>query len=290
MGTVTPAGDSSVVAGTPFTATATANDGYVFVAWLSGNDTVSTIAAYTFTVNADTAIVAHFATAPVTTYTITLTSANTTMGTVSNSGTVAEGESFTATATANSGYHFVAWLEGTDTASTDASYTFTVNANRTLVAHFAANAVYYTVAVETNDATMGTVTGGGQYEEGTTAIVVATENEGYEFVEWRNGTQVVSTSKRYEFTVNANVTLTAVFRAKTGIDDIDMNNVTIYSTDSKIIVRGAENNSIYIYDVNGREVTREANATENVEFRMSSTGVYLVKVGNAPAKRVLVVR
>ena len=69
-----------------------------------------------------------------------------------------------------------------------------------------------------------------------------------------------------------------------------MNNVTIYSTDSKIIVRGAENNSIYIYDVNGREVTREANATENVEFRMSSTGVYLVKVGNAPAKRVLVVR
>ena len=165
-----------------------------------------------------------------------------------------------------------------------------MNANRTLVAHFAANAVYYTVAVETNDATMGTVTGGGQFEEGTVAVVIATENEGYEFVEWRNGTQVVSTSKRYEFTVNANVTLTAVFRAKTGIDDIDMNNVTIYSTDSKIIVRGAENNSIYIYDVNGREVTREANATENVEFRMSSTGVYLVKVGNAPAKRVLVVR
>ena len=290
MGTVTPAGDSSVVAGTQFTATATANDGYVFVAWLSCNDTVSTTAAYTFTVNANTAIVAHFTTAPVTTYTITLTSANTTMGTVSNSGTVAEGESFTATATANSGYHFVAWLEGTDTVSTDASYTFTVNANRTLVAHFAANAVYYTVAVETNDATMGTVTGGGQFEEGTVAVVIATENAGYEFVEWRNGTQVVSTSKRYEFTVNANVTLTAVFRAKTGIDDIDMNNVTIYSTDSKIIVRGAENNSIYIYDVNGREVTREANATENVEFRMSSTGVYLVKVGNAPAKRVLVVR
>ena len=89
---------------------------------------------------------------------------------------------------------------------------------------------------------------------------------------------------------NANVTITAVFEQVTGIDDVDMNNVTIYSTDSKIIVRGAESQSIYVFDVNGRVITSEANAAETCEFRMSNTGVYLVKVGNAPAKRVLVVR
>lgn len=47
---------------------------------------------------------------------------------------------------------------------------------------------------------------------------------------------------------------------------------------------------IYVYDVNGRVVRTQANATETVEFTMNNTGVYLVKVGNAPAKRVVVVR
>ena len=106
-----------------------------------------------------------------------------------------------------------------------------------------------------------------------------------------NGDQVVGTSDTiFAFTVNANITITAVFEQVTGIEDVDMSNVTIYSTESKIVVRGAENQSIYVFDVNGRVVTSEVNAAETCEFRMATTGVYLVKVGNAPAKRVLVVR
>ena len=37
--------------------------------------------------------------------------------------------------------------------------------------------------------------------------------------------------------------------------------------------------------VNGRMLDRRQNAADEVEFRMANTGVYLVKVGNAPAKR-----
>ena len=48
--------------------------------------------------------------------------------------------------------------------------------------------------------------------------------------------------------------------------------------------------NVYIYDVNGRIVRSEANVSDNVEFTMANTGVYLVKVGNAPAKRVVVMR
>ena len=48
--------------------------------------------------------------------------------------------------------------------------------------------------------------------------------------------------------------------------------------------------NIYIYDLNGRTVATKANANETMEFTMANSGVYMVKVGNAPAKRVLVIR
>ena len=87
----------------------------------------------------------------------------------------------------------------------------------------------------------------------------------------------------------AAITITAMFRQHQGIDDVtaDMN---IFSTGNRIVVRGAEGEDIYIYDLNGRTVATKANAGETMEFTMESSGVYMVKVGNAPAKRVLVVR
>ena len=42
--------------------------------------------------------------------------------------------------------------------------------------------------------------------------------------------------------------------------------------------------------MNGRMLSRKASATEHVEFRVDNSGVYLVKVANAAAKRVVVVR
>lgn len=290
MGTVAPAGDSIVNHGTSFTATATANNGYHFVAWISGTDTVSTVASYTFTVNANTAIVAHFAR---TYYSVTVMSASATMGTVSGSDShVGAGDSVTATATAANGYRFTGWMSNNNIVSTENPYTFEVTSDITLVAQFVA---VYTVTAQANDNTMGTVTPTtATYDEGEEATVTATANEGYHFVAWVNANNTNDTINRnaqYTFTVSANVDLIAVFKANNnGIDDVDMDNVTIYSTDSKIIVRGAENRSVYVFDVNGRQVVRETNATETVEFRMATTGVYLVKVGNAPAKRVVVIR
>ena len=264
--------------------TAVANEGFHFVSWSNGatNDTISVVIA------GDTTLTATFEADPVTTATITLVSADPTMGTVSNnSGEYELGTSFTAVATPNSGYLFVAWMNGDDTASTQASYTFEVTEDVTLTAVFEAAPVHYTVTIVIEG--QGTVTGDGQYLAGQIATLTATPAEGYRFVEWRNGTQVLSTDNPFSYTVNANVTITAVF-AQDGIDDVDMSDVTIYSTDSKIVVRGAENQSVYVFDVNGRVITSEVSAAETCEFRMASTGVYLVKVGNAPAKRVLVVR
>ena len=159
----------------------------------------------------------------------------------------------------------------------------------TLTAQFEANTVYYTVTGLANDSDMGYVTGSGPYEEGATASLTAQAYEGYHFVNWSNG----ETTPTISFTVTGDVTYIAYFAPNDtpqGIDETDMSNVTIYSADSRIIVRGAEGMDVNVYDINGRTINSQVNAGEIIEFRMATTGVYLVKVGNAPAKRILVVR
>ena len=80
--------------------------------------------------------------------------------------------------------------------------------------------VYYNVEVKVNDDAMGTATGNGTYEAGTQATVIATSNEGYEFVNWTNVEgNVVSSSSEYMFTVTADITLTANFQEKTESDE-----------------------------------------------------------------------
>ncbi len=70
------------------------------------------------------------------TFTITTMTYPVNSGLTSGDGTYNQGQSCTVTATAITGYTFVCWMEGSDVVSTDASYTFTVNGNRTLVANF----------------------------------------------------------------------------------------------------------------------------------------------------------
>ncbi len=172
-------------------------------------------------------------------------------------------------------------------------YTYTTNAangcDSIVTLTLTVNPIY-TVTLVSANSEWGTVSESGSIVENGYFTAIATANEGYEFVGWVNGTETVSTNSTYIFQVTEDITLTAVFAEKQGINDVDMANVTIYSTDTRIIVRGAEGHDVYVYDVNGRMMDRQFNAPETLEFRMTATGVYLVKVGNAPAKRVVVVR
>ena len=69
-------------------------------------------------------------------YTITTSSSPSNGGTTSGGGTFAAGSSRTVTAAANSGYAFSNWTENGSVVSASASYTFTLNSNRNLVANF----------------------------------------------------------------------------------------------------------------------------------------------------------
>ncbi len=68
--------------------------------------------------------------------TITATTNPVGYGTVEGAGSYVQGETCTLTATAASGYVFANWTENGTVVSTDATYTFQVNYDRTLVANF----------------------------------------------------------------------------------------------------------------------------------------------------------
>ena len=128
---------------------------------------------------------------------------------------------------------------------------------------------------------------------GTVVTVTATPAEGYHFLYWVDiNYQLVSSANPYTFTVSGDVSLVAVFEADEpqGIDDVEDTDVSIYSTDGKIVVEGAENREIHVYDVSGRVVYMRAAAAGSEAIAVSATGVYLVKVGDAPTRRVVVVR
>ena len=69
----------------------------------------------------------------------------------------------------------------------------------------------YTINVSANPAAGGSVSGGGNYTHGDTVNLLATPNEGYEFVNWTENGAQVSASSTYSFTVTGNRTLVANF-------------------------------------------------------------------------------
>ena len=191
------------------TVIATSADGYTFTNWTENGSVVSTNANYTFTVTGDRALVANFEEQAPDTYNINVSPNPNVGGTVTGGGNYMEGEQCTVTATANNGYTFVQWTENGNQVSTDASYTFTVAGNRTLVAEFQIQS--YTISAAVNPSNSGVITGIGDYEYGQSCTLVATANEGYTFTNWTEDGNVVSTNANYIFTVSGSRELIANF-------------------------------------------------------------------------------
>ena len=140
----------------------------------------------------------------ITAYTLTVNSANPSMGSVSGGGTYNSGATATLTATANSGYHFTQWQDG----NTSNPRTVTVTGDATYTAYFEADApTQYTLTVTTANPSMGSVSGGGTYNANATATLTATANDGYHFTHWQDN----NTQNPRIVTVTTNATYTAYF-------------------------------------------------------------------------------
>ena len=207
-GTVT--GGGTFQQGQSCTVTATPNANYTFSNWTENGAVISSDASHTFIVNSNRNLVANFTYVPQE-FNITVSANPNEGGSVSGGGTYQEGQSCTVTATPNAHYDFINWTENGHEVSANATYTFTANGNRNLVANFTYVPQEFTISVSANPTEGGTVTGGGTYQEGERCTVTATPSRGYLFTHWTENDEVVSTDESYSFTVTDNRTLIANF-------------------------------------------------------------------------------
>lgn len=84
-----------------------------------------------------------------------------------------------------------------------------------------------------------------------------------------------------------------------GIADVYTDNVNVYVRDGQIVVEGSEGETVRVYDMLGREVSHSSvsvpadsshNLGEQRRIAVPTTGVYMVRVGNLPVRRVVVTR
>ena len=139
---------------------------------------------------------------------VVLTSLPIAGGTTSGTGTYAQGSTVTVTATAGTGYGFINWTENGTIVSTNPSYQLTMAGNKALVANFSTQ---LTLALSSIPAAGGTTTGGGTFTAGASVTATAIPNIGYTFINWTEGTTIVSTNATYTAALNANRTLVANF-------------------------------------------------------------------------------
>lgn len=141
------------------TVSATANNGYTFTNWTENGNVVYEGANYTFTVERDRTLVAHFVVQAPNTYNINVSANPSNGGIVTGGGTYNQGASCTVSATAATDYRFTRWTENGNQVSTQADYNFPVNSNRNLVADFITRPTVTTAQVTNIQQT--TATGGG---------------------------------------------------------------------------------------------------------------------------------
>lgn len=131
-------------------------------------------------------------------------------GRVTGGGVYQLGETATLSATALNGYQFRNWTQNGTIVSAAANYAFTVTGSHALTANFWIP-VYYQINASVEPINAGGVSGSGSYLVGTTATVRATPNVGFVFSHWTEGSNTVSISSDFGFTVSADRALVAHF-------------------------------------------------------------------------------
>ena len=275
-GTVTGAGTYNH--GESCTLTAAAAEGYTFVNWTLDGVVVSTSANYTFTVTESNDYVANFS---LNSYEITATANPMEGGSVTGAGNYNYGASCTLTATPATGYNFVNWTKNGTVVSTEASYSFTVTGAGAYVANFEIITFVITATVAPDGA--GEVEGAGTYNYGATVTMTATAAEGYRFVNWTEGDEVVSVEETFTFTALSDRQLVAHFQSTVGVGETEWPEVSVYpnpATDKLYIETHRQSSRCEIYTITGAMVYSQDDCIDQIVIEVSdfTAGAYIVRI------------
>ena len=205
---------------------------------------------------------------------VSATPSDSALGTVTGGGYYENGDTATLTAIPADNCMFIRWSNG----ATDNPLQITVSGDTSIVAIFAHDSVTtYTVTLLSNDPTMGYVDGDGIYVAGSTATLTAYPYEGFVFDHWTDN----DTTNPRLVTVVSDTTLTACFIVdstyQAGIEAHEPYKINIRVLNGCITV-DTQLWPVHVYDAVGREV----------EPCVLHPGVYLVKVGNYPIRKLLI--
>lgn len=213
-------------------------------------------------------------------YVLLVSSNNPLLGNVSGGGTYYWGDQVEIFANANANCSFSHWSDG----ETDNPRIITITDNISYIAYFEAS--HYFVNVVSNDESMGAVTGGGNYEYGSTVTLIATPHPGYHFERWSNGVE----DSIYSFMVTNDINLIAYFAPTVGVSSHEKDEWYMFAYHGSIIIREIPiNSTISIYDMSGKLLYRvDSTADKEQQYQVPATGAYMVVVGNDSAKKIIV--
>ena len=144
----------------------------------------------------------------------------------------------------------------------------------------------FTISALSGTPSGGYVEGGGVYNEGEQCTLSAIAYNGYRFDHWDDN----STQNPRTFTVSADATYIAYFVSTQGIEDIEDAGIIVYAKDYKIHIDEAIGEKITVYTIDGRTIASLPKATEHVAIPVTTTGVYIVKIGAHLARKVVVIK
>ena len=262
LGSVTGNGVYNYLDTVIVTATATAPH-YFFEHWSDG----SADSSHSVAIIGDMLLTAYFA---IDTHTVTVLADSIAYGSVSGGGRYIYGAVTTLTAAPYSGYRFSHWSNG----ATFNPYIFAVLSDTILKAHFIADwepyqdtiYVYDTV----HDTTINTI-----YD---TTVVYNTDTL------WQTMHDTIYLPQYIHDTIYIHDTVFV------GVNEVDVINAKIYTDNGQIVVAGAEGNTVWLYDVTGRILATQEDDYSQLRFDAPASGPYLVKIGNHPARKVVVIK
>ena len=120
-----------------------------------------------------------------------------------------------------------------------------------------------TVAVAEGQSAMGSVSGGGSYAEGASAVISAVANDGYHFVKWNDD----NTSASRTITVSETATYTATFAADTPSSDVTVTLTSDNEAQGKVQINGGTQGATASVTVpSGTSVTIKAISVAGYDF------------------------
>ena len=135
---------------------------------------------------------------------------------------------------------------------------------------------------------MGTVTGGGTYNEGSIVTITARPNAGYLFSQWSDG----DTNASRTITVTEDATFVATFEVDVAIDDVSTyQRINVYpnpATDHVTLTGIAVGSRVTLIDAAGRQQGNWTVTGEQMTLDVSrlASGQYFLRISGAGVNTV----